>query len=75
LKCRCCWLAAQLLVHVPKQCGDDLTRENVLKQAAYRTNGVTASWEKLGAIITEGEGVSRRRSATGLAPHRIGRGD
>ena len=25
---------AQLLVHVLKQCGDDLTRENVMKQAA-----------------------------------------
>jgi ABC-type branched-subunit amino acid transport system substrate-binding protein len=30
---------AQLLVHVLKQCGDDLTRENVMKQAAS-LNGV-----------------------------------
>jgi len=26
--------AAQALVHVLKQCGDDLTRENVMRQAA-----------------------------------------
>src|SRR6202163_4475302 len=31
---------AQLMVHVLKQCGDDLTRENVMKQAAS-LNGVT----------------------------------
>ena len=29
---------AQLLVHVLKQCGDDLTRENVMKQAARLKN-------------------------------------
>ncbi|HEY3794149.1 MAG TPA: ABC transporter substrate-binding protein, partial [Bradyrhizobium sp.] len=29
---------AQLLVHVLKQCGDDLTRENVMKQAASLKN-------------------------------------
>jgi branched-chain amino acid transport system substrate-binding protein len=28
------YLAAQTMVHVLKQCGDDLTRENVMKQAA-----------------------------------------
>jgi hypothetical protein len=28
------YITAQLLVQVLKQCGDDLTRENVLKQAA-----------------------------------------
>ena len=28
------YLAAQTLVQVLKQCGDDLTRENVMKQAA-----------------------------------------
>jgi branched-chain amino acid transport system substrate-binding protein len=31
---------AQLLVHVLKQCGDDLTRENVMKQAASLKNVV-----------------------------------
>ena len=30
--------ASQLLIHVLKQCGDDLTRENVLKQAASLKN-------------------------------------
>ena len=30
--------AAQLLVHVLQQCGDDLTRENVMKQAASLRN-------------------------------------
>ena len=29
---------AQLLVHDPQQCGDDLTRENVMKQAATLKN-------------------------------------
>ncbi|MEO8164951.1 MAG: branched-chain amino acid ABC transporter substrate-binding protein, partial [Betaproteobacteria bacterium] len=29
---------AQLLVHVLKQCGDDLTRKNVMKQAANLKN-------------------------------------
>ena len=29
---------AQLLIHVLKQCGDDLTRENVMKQAASLKN-------------------------------------
>jgi branched-chain amino acid transport system substrate-binding protein len=29
---------AQLLVHVLKQCGDDLTRENVMRQAASIQN-------------------------------------
>ena len=28
------YIAAQLMVHVLKQCGNDLTRENVMKQAA-----------------------------------------
>ena len=34
------YATAQLLVHVLKQCGDDLTRENVMKQAAA-LNGVS----------------------------------
>ena len=29
---------AQLLVHVLKQCGDDLTRENIMRQAASLKN-------------------------------------
>src|SRR6267142_1240337 len=32
------YITAQLLVHVLKQCGDDLTRENVLKQATHLSN-------------------------------------
>ena len=32
------YITAQLLVHVLKNCGDDLTRENVMKQAAGLTN-------------------------------------
>ena len=32
------YITAQLLVKVLQQCGDDLTRENVLKQAAHLTN-------------------------------------
>jgi ABC-type branched-subunit amino acid transport system substrate-binding protein len=31
------YITAQLLVHVLTQCGDDLTRENVLKQATHLT--------------------------------------
>jgi branched-chain amino acid transport system substrate-binding protein len=34
------YATAQMLTHVLKQCGDDLTRENVMKQAASM-NGVT----------------------------------
>src|ERR1700754_5225071 len=34
------YATAQLMVHVLKQCGDDLTRENVMKQATS-LNGVT----------------------------------
>jgi branched-chain amino acid transport system substrate-binding protein len=34
------YATAQLMVHVLKQCGDDLTRENVMKQASS-LNGVT----------------------------------
>ncbi len=29
------YITAQLMVQVLKQCGDDLTRENVMKQAAH----------------------------------------
>jgi len=32
------YITAQLLVHVLKQCGDDLTRENVLRRATHLTN-------------------------------------
>ena len=32
------YITAQLLVHVLKQCGDDLTRANVLKQATHLNN-------------------------------------
>jgi ABC-type branched-subunit amino acid transport system substrate-binding protein len=32
------YITAQLLVQVLKQCGDDLTRENVLKQATHLSN-------------------------------------
>jgi ABC-type branched-subunit amino acid transport system substrate-binding protein len=32
------YITAQLLVHVLKQCGDDLTRENVMKQASNLKN-------------------------------------
>ena len=32
------YTVAQALVHVLKQCGDDLTRENVMKQAASIKN-------------------------------------
>jgi ABC-type branched-subunit amino acid transport system substrate-binding protein len=32
------YITAQLLVHVLRQCGDDLTRANVMKQATHLTN-------------------------------------
>ena len=32
------YVTAQLLVHVLKQCGDDLTRANVMYQATHLTN-------------------------------------
>ena len=28
------WTYSQMLVQVPRQCGDDLTRENIMRQAA-----------------------------------------
>ncbi|MBW7970179.1 ABC transporter substrate-binding protein [Bradyrhizobium sp. BR 10289] len=42
--------AAQLLVHVLEQCGDDLTRENVMNQAASLKN-VTSDLSLPGIII------------------------
>jgi hypothetical protein len=32
------YITTQLLIHVLKECGDDLTRENVLKQATHLKN-------------------------------------
>ena len=32
------YINSQLLVHILKQCGDDLTRENVMKQAGNLKN-------------------------------------
>jgi ABC-type branched-subunit amino acid transport system substrate-binding protein len=45
------YATAQLLVHVLKQCGDDLTRENVMKQAAS-LNGVTTDMSLPGIKAT-----------------------
>ena len=45
------YATAQLLVHVLKQCGDDLTRENVMKQAAA-LNGVSTDIALPGIKVT-----------------------
>ncbi len=45
------YATAQLLVHVLKQCGDNLTRENVMKQAAS-LNGVTTDMSLPGIKAT-----------------------
>jgi len=50
---------AQLLVHVLKQCGDDLTRENVMKQAASLNN------VELGMLLP---GITVSTSPTDFAP-------
>ena len=53
------YTVAQGLVHVLKQCGDDLTRANVMKQAANTVAEVTAGRFILGlgvshAVMVEG---------------------
>jgi len=53
------YTVAQGLVHVLKACGDDLTRENVMKQAASIKN------LELGGLIT---GIKVNTSATDFAP-------
>src|SRR5882762_416891 len=50
---------AELLVHVLKQCGDDLTRENVMKQAASLNN------VELGMLLP---GIRVSTSPTDFAP-------
>jgi branched-chain amino acid transport system substrate-binding protein len=47
------YATAQLLVHVLKQCGDDLTRENVMKQASS-LKGVTTDISLPGISISTG---------------------
>jgi branched-chain amino acid transport system substrate-binding protein len=53
------YTVAQGIVHVLKQCGDDLTRENVMKQAANIKN------LELGGLLP---GVKVNTSATDFAP-------
>lgn len=53
------YLAAQVLVQVLKQCGDDLTRENVMKQAANLKD------LKLGMLLP---GISINTSPTDYSP-------
>jgi len=53
------YTAAQGLVHVLKACGDDLTRENIMKQAAS-INGL-----ELGGLLP---GIKVQTSATDFAP-------
>jgi branched-chain amino acid transport system substrate-binding protein len=53
------YTASQTLVHVLKQCGDDLTRENVMKQAA----GINDL--ELGGLLP---GIKVNTSATDFAP-------
>jgi branched-chain amino acid transport system substrate-binding protein len=53
------YLVAQTLVHVLKQCGNDLSRENIMKQAASIKN------LELGLLIP---GVKINTSATDFAP-------
>jgi branched-chain amino acid transport system substrate-binding protein len=53
------YLAAQTLVHTLKQCGDDLTRENVMKQAANLKD------LQLGMLLP---GITINTSPTDFAP-------
>ena len=53
------YTVAQTLVHVLKQCGDNLTRENVMKQAASIKD------LELGGLLP---GVKVNTSATDFAP-------
>jgi branched-chain amino acid transport system substrate-binding protein len=53
------YIVAQGLVHVLKACGDDLTRENIMKQAASIRN------LELGGLLP---GVKVNTSATDFAP-------
>ena len=53
------YTVAQTMVHVLKQCGDDLTRENIMKQAA-NIKGL-----ELGALLP---GIKINTSATDFAP-------
>ena len=53
------YIVSQGLVHVLKACGDDLTRANVMKQAASIKN-----YEPLGLL----PGVKVNTSATDFAP-------
>jgi branched-chain amino acid transport system substrate-binding protein len=53
------YLEAQALVQVLKQCGDDLTRENVMKQAASLKN------LELGMLLP---GIKVNTSANDFAP-------
>ena len=57
------YLAAQTMVQVLKQCGDDLTRENVMKQAANLKN------LKLPLLLP---GMALNTSADRLLPGRAG---
>jgi hypothetical protein len=52
-------MAAQALEHVLKACGDNLTRENVMKQAASLTD------LELGGLLP---GIKLNTSATNFAP-------
>ena len=53
------YTVAQTLVQVLKQCGDDLTRENVMKQAASMKD------LELGGLLP---GIKINTSATDFAP-------
>jgi branched-chain amino acid transport system substrate-binding protein len=53
------YTVAQGLVHVLKACGDDLTRENVMKQAASIKN------LEIGSLLP---GIKVNTSATDFAP-------
>ena len=53
------YTVAQGIVHVLKQCGDDLTRENVMKQAANIKN------LELGGLLP---GIKVNTSPTDFAP-------
>ena len=58
-RCMFGYTVAQGIVHVLKQCGDDLTRENVMKQAANIKN------LELGGLLP---GIKVNTSPTDFAP-------
>ena len=62
------YVESQAMMQVLKQCGDDLTRENVMKQAANLKNFTSDMLLPGIAVVPSGAGVARCRSAIQTCP-------